>query len=70
MSFFDLKSQIDVGEAYKRILEEQVMISYMSKSISIFDTDVLCPFDRKLILDILDEIKEEEKKQLEDMSKK
>jgi hypothetical protein len=47
-------------ERYEQILEEQVVISYSSKGISIADTDELSPFDRKLILKSILKIKEAE----------
>ena len=51
---------------YKQILEEQVTISYASKGISIADTDDLSPYDRKIILESIVRIKEQEKKAVDD----
>ena len=42
------------------------MISYLSQSISFFDTDVISPHDRKIILSTLREIKEFEKESIKD----
>lgn len=55
---------------YRQIIEEQVSISYASKGISIADTDELTPYDRKLILDSIIKIKDEEKKAIEESRKK
>lgn len=52
-------------ERYEQILEEQVMISYVSKGISITDTDYMTPFDRQLVLKILTKIRDKEKELLE-----
>lgn len=69
MSFFDPKSVEDNAKEYKRIIEEQVIISYLSKSISFFDTDMISPYDRAIILDTLSKIKDEEAKQIEEQLK-
>ena len=55
---------------YEQILEEQVIISYVSKSISIEDTDYMCPFDRQMILKNLRKIKDIEKESMEEIFKK
>lgn len=69
MSFFDPKSVEDNAERYRQIIEEQVIISYLSKSISFFDTDMISPYDRMLILDTLNKIKDEEVRQIEEQMK-
>ena len=51
-------------------MEEQVAISYVSKSITIEDTDLMCPFDRQLIYKNLEKIKEIEKESMEEMLNK
>ena len=45
------------------------MISYLSQSISFFDTDVISPHDRKIILNTLREIKEYEKENIKNALK-
>jgi len=46
---------------YDEILKEQVIISYMSKGmISIEELDGMCRYDRRLVLDTLKEIREQE----------
>lgn len=57
--------------AYDNILQEQVIISYMSKgSVTIADTDLMSPYDRKIIYDSLVKIKEEEAKVFNDSTNK
>lgn len=73
MNFFDPHIELENGrlytqERYDSILYEQVMISYLSGSISIGDTDLLSPYDRKSIYKALKEIKEQEKKQLDEIT--
>lgn len=68
-SFFDPDIEID-GEPYKhlrykQIINEQVSISYASKGISIADTDELCPYDRKLVLEALVGIRDKEREAIE-----
>lgn len=68
-SFFDPDIEID-GEPYKhlrykQIINEQVAISYASKGISIADTDELCPYDRKLVLEALIGIRDKEREEIE-----
>lgn len=66
MSFFDPPMTTDSGRPYKavrydEILEEQVAISYISKGgISLMDTDGVSQYDRKIILQSLLKIKEQE----------
>lgn len=50
---------------YKQIIDEQVAISYSSKGISIADTDELCPYDRKLVLESLVRIREKEREEID-----
>lgn len=74
MSFFDPNLIYDDGttfkaKKYEEILQEQVLISYMSQSISIFDTDMLCPYDRKIIFKTLHEIKEAERESIKETFK-
>jgi coenzyme F420-reducing hydrogenase gamma subunit len=45
---------------YDNIIRDQVTISYLSKSIDFDSTDYMCPYDRKLVLSTLMEIKEKE----------
>jgi len=71
MSFFDQNSISDNGLPYKQnkykdIIEEQVLISYISQSLTFADTDYLCPYDRKIVLESLKNIKAEEKKQIDE----
>ena len=74
MNFFDPNWTYEDGTPYKAaqyrsIIEEQVMISYLSQSISFFDTDMISPHDRKIILNTLRDIKNYEKKSIEDAFK-
>lgn len=55
---------------YEQIMKEQVMISYVSKSITIEDTDNMCPFDREMIYKNLEEIKSTEKEMMDDLLNK
>lgn len=58
-------------QEYKNIFRTQVMISYLSNgSISIADTDALSPFDKDLLLNALMDIKEQERKAIEDRLRK
>lgn len=52
---------------YKSIIEEQVLISYISQSLSFIDTDSMCPYDRQIVLETLKQIKEEEQKRLDEI---
>lgn len=79
MNFFDpsfdvIDPELDIPVRIKRyqdILEEQVSISYSSNgSISIVDTDEMCPLDRAKILKILVDIKQKEKQQIEEATKR
>ena len=64
----------DSGRPYKavrydEIIEEQVAISYISKGgISLMDTDGVSQYDRKIILQSLLKIKEQESENLKKMS--
>lgn len=67
LSFFDPNIKTDKGrlwkqERYDEILEEQVLISYAAKGISITDTDELTPYDRNIILQSIMKIKDQEAK--------
>lgn len=69
LNFFDPDIEVE-GEPYKhfkykQIINEQVAISYASKGISISDTDELCPYDRKLVLEALIGIKDKEREEIE-----
>lgn len=73
LNFFDPDIEID-GEPYKhfrykQIINEQVAISYASKGISIADTDELCPYDRKLVLESLVGIRDKEREAIENSYK-
>lgn len=51
---------------YDNIIKDQVAIAYISKGgISISDSDELSPYDRKLVLDTLTEIKNIESESIE-----
>ena len=67
-TFFDPDIDVDgipyKHALYKQIISEQVDISYVSKGISISDTDMLCPYDRKLVLEALVRIKEREEEEM------
>ena len=55
-------------EKYDEIVQEQTHISYYAKGISIDDTDEMCPYDRKLVLKTIVEIREREIKASESSS--
>lgn len=48
-------------EQYKKIIEEQVAISYAINGISFDDTNEMTGFDRRCILEALKKIREAEK---------
>lgn len=48
-------------EQYKKIIEEQVAISYAIQGISFEDTNEMTGFDRKCVLEALKKIREAEK---------
>lgn len=69
-SSFDPDYNLPNGKTYKeeryvQIMEEQVAISYASRGISIADTDEMSPFDRKLVLNTIRKIKDNEHEQIE-----
>ena len=48
-------------QRYRDIIDEQVLISYMSKgSLSMTDTEFVSPYDRELILKSIIKIREQE----------
>jgi len=53
---------------YDDIVEEQVLIAYLTKSISFTDVDYMTPYDRGLVLKCIREIKKEENKSYENMT--
>lgn len=63
---------MDNGVPYKiqrhqDIIEEQVLIGYLSKgAINLENTDMVSPYERKLILNAILKIKEQENKAQED----
>ena len=51
---------------YDEIVEQQVIITYLSNGITFKDTEDITPYDRNLILSVIKKIKEEERKSIEE----
>lgn len=71
MTFFDLNTDTQdrrdrKSTRYQQVIEEQVAISYASKGISFADTDMMCPYERKIVLDTISKIKEKEREDIEE----
>lgn len=57
-------------QRYKDIINEQVLISYLSKgALNMVDTEFVTPFDRELILQSIIDIREQEVKAQEEAMK-